>query len=286
MKLHLFRNIATLQAVPLSSSYRIKIPLPSSGECWFSVNKDQDLNLLVQEIKAEDPLINSIDTSSPSNVSISTLLKEGPLLLKINGLDYSIQLSALSTRELETGILKSFVNSIAEQDPHTKDQLQHAVKRSLMLLGEQTTAYLAGLNAQLAEVEKELKKLELLENKLISRARLRVNLGCLGLLSVFCGQWGFFYYTIYEVEWLGWDLMEPITYSVGQGGFVLGVLYFMKNKIDSSYSNVMKKYQDKKHSQLSRKFNLDVGRLAHLRAERERLQSQIKLLEQRLAYGI
>lgn len=286
MKLSLYRSIATLQAVPVSTSYRIKIPLPSAGECWFTVNKDQDLNLLVDEIKAEDSLVASIQTNSPTNLPLSSLLNQGPIDLKINGTDYVVQLSALSSRELETGVLKSFVDSIAGQDPHNKEQLRAAVKRSLMMLGEQTSAYLTSLNTQLAEVEKELKKLEALEKKMLARARLRVNLGCLGFLSLFCSQWGFFYYTIYEVEWLGWDLMEPITYSVGQGGFVMGVLYFTKNKIDSTYSNLMNKYQDKKKSQLSRKFNLDVGRLSHLRAERERLQSQIKLLEQRLTYGI
>ena len=39
-------------------------------------------------------------------------------------------------------------------------------------------------------------------------------------------------HAIYNVEWLGWDRVEPITYTVGQGCFVLGLFYIlrMKNK--------------------------------------------------------
>mmetsp|Transcript_30987 Transcript_30987/g.5583 ORF Transcript_30987/g.5583 Transcript_30987/m.5583 type:complete len:87 (+) Transcript_30987:511-771(+) len=76
----------------------------------------------------------------------------------------------------------------------------------------------------------------------------------LGWLS---GQWAAFYYTIYEVEWLGWDLMEPITYSVGQGTFVFGFLYYMLNRIDHTYENMLQKYKDKREMKLSGKLNFD-----------------------------
>ena len=50
------------------------------------------------------------------------------------------------------------------------------------------------------------------------------------------GAWVFFflqftvgYHCIYNVEYLGWDLVEPVTYSVAQGMFVGGIIY-MKRK--------------------------------------------------------
>jgi hypothetical protein len=42
-------------------------------------------------------------------------------------------------------------------------------------------------------------------------------------------QFGVSYYCIYEVDWLGWDLVEPLTYTIGQGLFVGGIYYAMKN---------------------------------------------------------
>ena len=38
------------------------------------------------------------------------------------------------------------------------------------------------------------------------------------------------YYAIYEIEWLGWDLVEPLTYTVGQGMFVGGMLFILRRK--------------------------------------------------------
>ena len=46
----------------------------------------------------------------------------------------------------------------------------------------------------------------------------------------FTFQFGISYYTIFEVEWLGWDLVEPWTYSISQGSFVAGVFFAMRNR--------------------------------------------------------
>ena len=45
---------------------------------------------------------------------------------------------------------------------------------------------------------------------------------------LFAAQFGISYYCIYEVDWLGWDLVEPITYTIGQGLFVAGLLYSLR----------------------------------------------------------
>jgi hypothetical protein len=45
----------------------------------------------------------------------------------------------------------------------------------------------------------------------------------------FTAQFGISYYCIYEVDWLGWDLFEPLTYTIGQGMFVGGIIYSLRN---------------------------------------------------------
>ena len=57
-------------------------------------------------------------------------------------------------------------------------------------------------------------------------------------------QLGVGYYCIYEVEWLGWDLVEPLTYTFGQGTFILGMMYMLRNRRmqDQSYTELKDNY--------------------------------------------
>jgi len=43
-------------------------------------------------------------------------------------------------------------------------------------------------------------------------------------------QFGVSYYTIFVVPWLGWDLVEPVTYSVTQGTGIMGLLYMYRHR--------------------------------------------------------
>ena len=55
----------------------------------------------------------------------------------------------------------------------------------------------------------------------------------------FSAQFGVSYYLIWEVDWLGWDLVEPFTYTIGQGMFVSGIIYSLRNLgKDTSYSSI------------------------------------------------
>lgn len=38
----------------------------------------------------------------------------------------------------------------------------------------------------------------------------------------------FFYVTIFEIEWLGWDIMEPITYSLELVGLIIAMRFYLK----------------------------------------------------------
>lgn len=60
-----------------------------------------------------------------------------------------------------------------------------------------------------------------------------------GMTAFFCLQFGVSYYAIFCVPWLGWDLVEPITYSVSQGSFLLGLYYTQRNRgISVEYSGL------------------------------------------------
>ena len=53
----------------------------------------------------------------------------------------------------------------------------------------------------------------------------------LRLMSVFFTvQFAVSYHTIFNVEWLGWDLVEPFTYSISQGTAIMGMFYILKKR--------------------------------------------------------
>jgi hypothetical protein len=54
------------------------------------------------------------------------------------------------------------------------------------------------------------------------------------------------------VEWLGWDLVEPLTYTLGQGTFIWGMLYMLyyRRMHDGNYSDLKEDYIDRRIQQI------------------------------------
>mmetsp|Transcript_4908 Transcript_4908/g.9190 ORF Transcript_4908/g.9190 Transcript_4908/m.9190 type:complete len:289 (+) Transcript_4908:1385-2251(+) len=283
MLLRASRNMSSLTAVAIGAGYRVKIPLPSYGDVWFTISYKDRLEDFVEDIHKEDTLVNIEAPASES--SLAQLLRDGKTVeFKLNGEPYRITGSDISVTQYD-GALGALVESISSSEITSKAELNQVLRRSLMLSGQQTYGQLATLKTHLSLVNSELQELETLHSYIMKKVRRRTNFICGGGLSVVLTQWGFFNYTIYEVEWLGWDLMEPITYSVGQGSFVLGLLYYLSTKTQYTYLNLMQRYEKNKEVLFSRKYNLDLLRLERLTDERSKLTTQIELLEQQLMYG-
>jgi len=47
-----------------------------------------------------------------------------------------------------------------------------------------------------------------------------------------------FGYAIFGVEWLGWDIIEPLTYSVGVIYTLLGIRFYRKYNLDRSSKSI------------------------------------------------
>lgn len=97
---------------------------------------------------------------------------------------------------------------------------------------------------------------------------------------LFAAQFGISYFCIYEVEWLGWDLVEPVTYTVAQGLFVLGLLYTLKYLGHSTqYVSLDQFFKGKALKRMYSKLGLDADRLEFLKAELKRTEEEILLCE-------
>ena len=78
------------------------------------------------------------------------------------------------------------------------------------------------------KLQADLEKMQILKDRIDTRAykRTRMFLFCLWLILVI--QTASFYYMIYHVDHLGWDLVEPLTYLFQSIILLLGVMAFVK----------------------------------------------------------
>ena len=88
------------------------------------------------------------------------------------------------------------------------------------------------------QVETDIEALEKVKAKLDKKAKFRTNALYSFLYTLLLAEFGGFYYAIYMVPWLGWDLMEPVTFTVGQTYFMCACYFYMKNSEDSNYKNL------------------------------------------------
>lgn len=70
------------------------------------------------------------------------------------------------------------------------------------------------LHLKKMKLEKEVEKQKELHGKFEAKVKGRVNMFFNTAFLFFAAQFGLGYYCIYEVDWLGWDLVEPVTYTI------------------------------------------------------------------------
>jgi len=94
------------------------------------------------------------------------------------------------------------------------------------------------------------------------------------------GQFTVGYYCIYEVAWLGWDLVEPMTYTISQSLFVAG-LFYSKRFIgqSTSYEHMAQNAKQRRLRKWFRKSGFDYDRLLFLETQLNQIQTEIALLE-------
>ena len=71
--------------------------------------------------------------------------------------------------------------------------------------------------------------------------------------------------------------MEPLTYTLGQGMFVGGVLYCLKNLgQDTSFSSISDNYKERRLNKWYRKHGVEPDRLTFLEEELAKIEEELK----------
>lgn len=274
------RSLINVSLFPIGSSYRLKIILPGSGECWFTVDNTQDISSFLKELEQEDKSIFEAFTDHPYKV-FREAAEEG-IKISLNNIEYYLKKVATAEGIESQSLIDSFIDKLEKFEIHTKQELSEIVNQNLAELGEQFGTYLSVLKNSVSEIDNEIQSISKKEGEIIKQIKIRSTLLCSGIFGALVCQWGFFYYTIYEVDWLGWDLMEPITFTVGQSSFVLSILYFLKTQTTQSYESMLSRYESKRKTFLLNKYGVDIGRIRFLEEEKNRILSLIDVIEKRL----
>ena len=123
-------------------------------------------------------------------------------------------------------------------------------------------------------LEKRKKEIENLDMKRTMRIPKAMTL-------FFTLQFGIGYYSIYHVSWLGWDLVEPLTFTVGQGSFIIALLYLLRNKgvnVDL-YTGLEEHWNKQKMKRWELNYGFDLQRYEFLKNKLEKIDAELERAE-------
>jgi len=101
------------------------------------------------------------------------------------------------------------------------------------------------LEIQKFQLEEVLKCIKREIEDIHRKAEGRISLYLYLLILLGFGQIGFFYYTIFEVDWLGWDVMEPLTYSVELFFLAVSMRFYLKYGRQRSFQGMLELHRTK-----------------------------------------
>ena len=101
-----------------------------------------------------------------------------------------------------------------------------------------------------------------------------------GATAFFTFQFAVSYYAIFCVPWLGWDLVEPMTYTVSQGLMVAGLGMTLKWRgLSTEYGDMQDYYCVAKQRKWLDKYNFDLKRYVFLKNKLDRIEAKLEKFE-------
>lgn len=219
-----------LHALLSDTSKRVSVRI-NNTEYAFANKVDSDYKEMASksEHKWQDSVKNiGLDGIHASTISTALQLTEQALLGTKSKLTSSDIMAAFKSQSM------FFENAVVREEIYKLNAIRVAASNEL----EQ-------LKARKAQIDK------------IEQSK---NMRVFSLMSLwFTFQFGISYYTIYEVDWLGWDLVEPFTYSISQGTALFGVWFVMRNRgSNTAYTDLADHMKRKRQRRWLKKYEFDL----------------------------
>jgi len=101
-------------------------------------------------------------------------------------------------------------------------------------------------------------------------------------LSVF--QFVFFYYTIFHVDWLGWDIMEPLTYTVEVLNVLVAMRFYHKYRSVRGLDQIIKNSRERyinRHPSLKFRFAKLTKNVEDINTEKNYISKSVEYYKSR-----
>lgn len=96
----------------------------------------------------------------------------------------------------------------------------------------------------------------------------------------FTFQFGISGYAIYGVPWLGWDLVEPVTYTVSQGTMIGGLYFMYRNRgHGTDYTQLDDFLKQARGKRYRDRYDFDLQRMYFVKERIDSIDQEIKLVE-------
>jgi hypothetical protein len=120
-----------------------------------------------------------------------------------------------------------------------------------------------------------------MKNQLDKKAKRKTDLVYYSLYSFLLAELAIGGYCIYGVSWIGWDLFEPLTYTIAQGYFMCGVFFYLRNKEETNYKNLADFLKNHYRRKLYKKEGFEPERLDFVREKLIDVKKKILELEKK-----
>ncbi|CAI2368863.1 unnamed protein product [Moneuplotes crassus] len=308
-------NIAAQHFSPIRVTFtdddsRMTVDLPSVGPTWIVVDKTDTFGKLKETIQQEDTVVEQFEVldSSLNTISGFSNLKvqeslEDPYLtyfLKINGDIHEFDTPTLDVHKearesRKTSKTEGYSEKVGSDETISaflnqaedilynhfngiKNKSQNKEKLSL------AKKYIYNLYLKKIEIERSIADLDKEKKIIDKKAQFRTNLVFTSYFMAFLTEFLVGYYCIYEVDWLGWDLVEPVTYSLAQGQFVIGTWFFCKYLSDSSCADLNSFFKNRIRKKMYKKRLFEFERLEYLKTQLKEIESKIEKKEREMLY--
>jgi hypothetical protein len=110
-------------------------------------------------------------------------------------------------------------------------------------------------------IKAELERLQRIKDRIDSKSNFRIRFILFVLLSLLIAQTGLFYYMIFHVDFLGWDLVEPTTFLVSSCIFLIGLFSYIKlNRSAINSEHIVKGFKNKYYLKMYMKENFNIDK--------------------------
>jgi len=170
---------------------------------------------------------------------------------ELNNLTLLHKLKESGVSEQSSPLVAYFINSLqsklpqdAEIDQAAFDQLMGQFKDGLYQFGNDVEVDIQMVKRR-NKLESVLQSLKTDRAHIYGQVQKWTSKYIMLIIAISIAQFGFFFYTIYMVDWLGWDIMEPITYSLEVVAYLIALRFFYKYRRVRSFDEIEKLFARK-----------------------------------------